>query len=165
MSSFSIEVKAENGELHTFESQHKDALLLADTIQLNAHTWHCIVNNKSFTVEILETRPQEKYYKLKINGKKYEVNAKSDLDKLLQQLGMDKGAQQQVKELKAPMPGLILEVKVQEGAVVQKGDTLLILEAMKMENVIKAPADVTIKQIKVQKGENVEKNQLMMRFE
>jgi biotin carboxyl carrier protein len=62
------------------------------------------------------------------------------------------------------MPGLVIDVKVTEGQTVQKGETLLILEAMKMENVLKAPADVTMKAIKVQKGENVEKNQVLIVF-
>ncbi len=62
------------------------------------------------------------------------------------------------------MPGLLLDIKVQEGQEVQKGEILLILEAMKMENVIKAPTDARIKHIKVQKGQTVEKNQLLIEF-
>jgi biotin carboxyl carrier protein len=62
------------------------------------------------------------------------------------------------------MPGLILSVAVAEGQEVKKGDPLLILEAMKMENVIKAPADATVKVIKVRKGDSVDKNQVLVLF-
>ena len=57
--------------------------------------------------------------------------------------------------MNAPMPGTILEVRVTEGATVKKGDTLLILEAMKMENEIMAPCDGTIKQVVTAKGASV----------
>jgi biotin carboxyl carrier protein len=85
-------------------------------------------------------------------------------DALLKQLGMDKGAAGKVAEVKAPMPGLVLKIIAQAGTVVSKGDALLVLEAMKMENVIKSPTDGTIASIEVQQGKTVEKNQVMVRF-
>lgn len=57
--------------------------------------------------------------------------------------------------VKAPMPGTILEIKVNQGAAVKKGDTLLILEAMKMENEISAPRDGVVTQITATKGASV----------
>jgi biotin carboxyl carrier protein len=69
-----------------------------------------------------------------------------------------------VSEIKAPMPGLVLRILASEGEEVQKGGNLLVLEAMKMENIIKAPADVIIKSVKVNPGDKVEKNQVMMIF-
>ena len=71
---------------------------------------------------------------------------------------------QKIKSLKAPMPGLILKVHIKEGQEVQKGDSLLVLEAMKMENIIKAPADLTIKQIHAKSKEAVEKDQTLIEF-
>jgi biotin carboxyl carrier protein len=70
----------------------------------------------------------------------------------------------QIKEVKAPMPGLIFEIKVQEGDEVKKGDTLVILEAMKMENILKSPGDGIIKEIRIKKGDSVEKNQVLIQF-
>ena len=55
----------------------------------------------------------------------------------------------------SPMPGTILDVKVSQGAAVKKGDILMILEAMKMENEIVAPEDGTVAQVNVQKGASV----------
>jgi biotin carboxyl carrier protein len=60
------------------------------------------------------------------------------------------------------MPGLVLKVLVKDGDVIKKGDNILVLEAMKMENSIKAPADATIKSVKIIAGDKVEKNQVMI---
>jgi acetyl/propionyl-CoA carboxylase alpha subunit len=70
-----------------------------------------------------------------------------------------------VKTLKAPMPGLVLEVMVGPGTEVKKGDPLLVLEAMKMENVLKAPTDAVIKDVIVEISAAVEKNQVLVNFE
>ena len=70
-----------------------------------------------------------------------------------------------INDLKAPMPGLIVDIKVQVGDTVKKGDTILILEAMKMENILKASGDGKIKAIKISIKQNVEKNQVMIEFE
>ena len=57
--------------------------------------------------------------------------------------------------VKSPLPGVILDIKVKEGDVVKKGQTVIILEAMKMENSINADRDGKIVSIKVSKGESV----------
>ena len=59
------------------------------------------------------------------------------------------------EKVTAPMPGTVLDVKVAQGASVKKGDILLILEAMKMENEILAPCDGTVKQVVAAKGASV----------
>jgi len=87
---------------------------------------------------------------------------KDKYDELLQQLGMDKMFAQKVNDLKAPMPGLVLDILVSEGQAIQKGDSLLILEAMKMENNLKATNDAVVKKIKVLKGDKVEKNTVLI---
>ena len=69
-----------------------------------------------------------------------------------------------INKLDAPMLGNIINVLVSKGDKVTKGDPLLILEVMKMENVIKAPADVTIRKINVLVGDNVNKNQTLIKF-
>jgi biotin carboxyl carrier protein len=63
------------------------------------------------------------------------------------------------------MPGLVKSVLVQVGQTVEAGEPLIILEAMKMENVLKAPVQVTVRQIKVAAGDKVDKNSIMMLFE
>ncbi|MBK8500165.1 MAG: acetyl-CoA carboxylase biotin carboxyl carrier protein subunit [Flavobacteriales bacterium] len=78
-------------------------------------------------------------------------------------LGLDK-ALKKVVDLKAPMPGLVLNILVKPGDTVRKNDPVLVLEAMKMENVIKAPADAVVKAIAAEKGKPVEKGQLLISF-
>ncbi|MCL4155747.1 UNVERIFIED_CONTAM: hypothetical protein GTU68_052685 [Idotea baltica] len=62
------------------------------------------------------------------------------------------------------MPGLVLNIRVSPGDEVAEGDTLLVLEAMKMENVIKAVGNGTVKEIKVGHGDKVDKGQILIQF-
>jgi biotin carboxyl carrier protein len=92
------------------------------------------------------------------------LNAKDQFDVLLDKLGLSDLNTVKVSEIKAPMPGLVLKVFVAEGAEVKKGDSLFVLEAMKMENIIKSPADVIVKTVKIKPGDKVEKGQILMQF-
>lgn len=124
-----------------------------------------LYNNRSFNAEVIEADYASKSFVLKINNSVYTVGVKDRFDILLDQLGMSNAASSKVNDLKAPMPGLVVDIKVSVGDAVKKGDTLLILEAMKMENVLKATGDGKVKAIKVAARENVEKNQVMIEFE
>ena len=95
----------------------------------------------------------------------YTVEIKNDLDQLIEEMGLSLGSAQQVNDIKAPMPGLILEVNVKEGDQVKEGDYLLVLEAMKMENTLTAPRDGIVKSISIANGDTVEKNQLLIEME
>ena len=99
-----------------------------------------------------------------LNGIHYPVRIKDRTDLLLEEMGMDMGASDAAADLKAPMPGLVLDVLVATGDTVSKGAPLLVLEAMKMENMIKATADATVEAINVSTGDTVEKDQLMITF-
>jgi len=63
------------------------------------------------------------------------------------------------------MPGFILDINIKEGQEVKEGDTLLILEAMKMENAITSPNKGVVKSVNIKKGETVEKGQLMIELQ
>lgn len=136
-----------------------------DVAKINDTTFHVIKNNKSYNIEVLKLKTDSKEVFLKVNGNKYKYQVKDKFDELLKSLGMDNLASAKVSDLKAPMPGLVLEISVEVGQTIVKGDTLLILEAMKMENVIKSPTDGVIKSIVAKKGEAVEKNQVLLNFE
>jgi biotin carboxyl carrier protein len=69
------------------------------------------------------------------------------------------------ESLKAPMPGLILKIEIEVGQSIKKGDGLIIIEAMKMENELKAHTSGIVKEIKVKSGQPVEKNQVLVIFE
>ncbi|MDX2301948.1 MAG: acetyl-CoA carboxylase biotin carboxyl carrier protein subunit [Microscillaceae bacterium] len=134
-----------------------------DLLRLKEGSFHILKDHQSYVVEVLQSDPTTKTFTLKINKSIYTVNLQDRFDLLINRLGMKSGTNK-VSEIKAPMPGLILGISVSVGQQVQKGDTLLILEAMKMENALKSPIDGEIKNIKVKQGENVEKNHLLIEF-
>lgn len=75
------------------------------------------------------------------------------------------GGAAKLAQLKAPMPGLVVAVQVEPGQEVKKGDGLVIVEAMKMENELKATGAGKVKEIKVKQGQAVEKNEVLVVFE
>lgn len=135
-----------------------------DVVEKENRIFHVIKDQKSYTVEVLKSDPAEKNFTLRVNGNKYQLDIKDKYDELLKSLGFDNLNANKINEIKAPMPGLVLEIRVNEGDVIKKGDPVLVLEAMKMENIIKSPVDGTIKKISVKKGLAVEKNQVLVQF-
>lgn len=129
-----------------------------------AKTFLISKNNRPFRAEILSIDYDTKEVSLKIDKSIYNITLKDKMDLLLKEMGIDKMASSKVNDVKAPMPGLILELLVKVGDVVEKGDKLLILEAMKMENVLKSPGEGTISSIEVSQGDGVEKNQVLIKF-
>ena len=136
-----------------------------DAIKVNDSKFHILRNNTSYIAEITDSQFQQKKYTVKINNNSYVVDIQNELDELIKAMGFEVGATKKVNDLKAPMPGLILDVIAVVGMDVKENDTLLILEAMKMENVLTSPRDGIIKSINVKKGDAVEKNQLLIEFE
>jgi biotin carboxyl carrier protein len=124
-----------------------------------------ILDHKSTNVEILEVFPREKKVRLKVNNSIHEVLVEDRFDLLLKEMGMESGVGKEVKDIKAPMPGLVIEVLVKTGDTIEKDSPVVILEAMKMENVIKSPSKGTIKSISAIKGNAVEKNEVLLNFE
>lgn len=125
---------------------------------------HLMYNNHSYLFEILTFDKDTKTFKIGFDGRTYEIGVKDRFDQLLHSMGLDKVSKPKVNDVKAPMPGLVLSIKVQENQEVKKGDPILILEAMKMENIIKSPIDGVIKQILVSEKQPVDKNQALIQF-
>jgi biotin carboxyl carrier protein len=138
--------------------------VVLDSINLNTNSTHILYQNKSYNLEVVELNKIEKTAIVKVNGNIYFLAIKDQFDQLLQQLGMDSLATTKILQLKAPMPGLVLNILVKEGVEIKKGDNLLVLEAMKMENMIKSPTDGIIKKIEIKQGDKVEKNSLLISF-
>ena len=135
-----------------------------DIRKVNESTMQVLYQGGSYTVHVLKLDRDEKLVHLKINGQRAEVKLTTELDQLLKSMGMENAGASKVSNVKAPMPGLIHSIKVAEGDTVEKGQPLLILEAMKMENVIKSPTEGTIAKVHVEQGANVDKNAVMISF-
>lgn len=152
-----------NGELEL--SVSNDDIKSLDTIKTSDLKYHLLHDGKSYSAEITDSNFNEKKYKVKINNNTYNINIYNDLDQLIKDLGFEIGNSKKVDRITAPMPGLILEISVEIGDAVKENDPLLILEAMKMENVISSPREGIIKSISVKQGDAVDKNQLLIEFE
>jgi biotin carboxyl carrier protein len=113
---------------------------------------------------VVKVNTEEKTLLLKVNAVKYLLQVKDKYDELLQNLGLDNLSTKKINDVKAPMPGMVLNILVKEGDTVKKGDALLVLEAMKMENILKSPNDGTIRKVVAVKGTAVEKSQLLIQF-
>ena len=156
---YNFVVKTENKQLTV-----NNEVVELDQIILNKNSSHILYQNKSYLIEVVELIKEEKKAIIKINGNIYTLNVEDQYDQLLKQLGMDSLTVSKILQIKAPMPGLVLSVLVTEGDEVKKGDNLLVLEAMKMENMIKSPTDGIIKKIEMKQGNKVEKNELLISF-
>ncbi len=124
-----------------------------------------LYNNKSYTATIEKIDHKAKQMVVSINGTLRSITISEPMDQLLASMGLDLKAMQKAEPVKAPMPGMVLKVLVQPGQKIAKGDGLLILEAMKMENVLKASADATVKSINVQERTAVEKGAVLIELE
>lgn len=160
-----------NGHFEFEIDRRKERLLIngemadLDIVELRVDRFSILHEGKNYDAEIIERHPAEKTFLIRINNGTYKVRLKDNYDQLLEKMGFQSGQALSLKELKAPMPGLVLDLKVKSGTTVQKGAPLLVLEAMKMENVLKAEADATVKAIHIKEGDAVEKNQLLIEFE
>ncbi len=135
-----------------------------DMIEINKTNFNVLKGNKSYNVEIVNHNVAEKSFQIKVNQTIYNLSVKDKYDELLHQLGLDKAMVSKVSNVKAPMPGLVLNILVEEGQEIKKGDALIVLEAMKMENILKSPADGKVKKVAVKKGIAVEKGQILIEF-
>ncbi len=124
-----------------------------------------LYNGKSFTAIIENTDRNNKEISLRVNGQLYTISVKEPIDLLLSNMGINLKALQKTEPVKAPMPGMILKILVTPGQQVNKGDGLVVLEAMKMENILKATGPATVKAIKVTERTAVEKGAVLIELE
>lgn len=143
----------------------EEQLLPFDAILTGQNSYHVLKDNLPYRAEVTSKDFLKKTYTVSINNNSYEVHIADALGRLIKNMGFEAGVAKQVNEIKAPIPGLVLEIAVTEGQQVQENDTLLILEAMKMENTFHSPRAGIIKSIAVTKGQAVDKGQLLIEFE
>ncbi len=130
-----------------------------DFLPLGPALYSILMNNLSMEAVIEERDGQ---YQVLMGGRLYEGQVLDERAQLMRSRGG--GAEDSSGEvsLRAPMPGLVVAVTVAEGQTVQKGETVVILESMKMQNELKAPRDGTVQRISVQPGQSVEQKKVLI---
>ena len=136
-----------------------------DLIPTGTDTYHLLHGGKSYRVEVLDRDVNAKSLLLRLNGREHRLHLDDETDLLVRQLGLAAVTTTKSLDAVAPMPGLVLDVLVEAGQSVEAGTPLLVLEAMKMENVLKAEGAGTVRQIEVKKGQAVEKRQVLLIIE
>ncbi len=118
-----------------------------------------IIDGGSFEAHVY---PEEDKWQVILIGREYQVKV---MDEREAQLGMARtgvAAPDIEFVLKAPLPGLIVSIPVEDGTPIKKGEVLLILESMKMQNELRSPRDGTVHSLRVKAGESVDKKQVLM---
>lgn len=100
-----------------------------------------------------------------LNGTSIESHYRTDAEVTLEKLGITSGDAAAHREIRSPMPGLLLRMLVEPGETVSRGQGLVVLEAMKMENELSAPADGVIAAVHAEAGTSVAKNDLLVELD
>jgi biotin carboxyl carrier protein len=136
-----------------------------DAVSIETNKFHILDHNLPYKAEIVFSDFDQKKYTVKVNNNTYHVAISNPLDTLIKEMGFTVGKTKQVNVIKAPMPGLILEINVVIGQSVKENDNLLILTAMKMENSFLSPREGIIRNIAISVGDSVVKGDLLIEFE
>jgi biotin carboxyl carrier protein len=118
-----------------------------------------IVDGRSYEAYVYEN---EMSLEVVLDGRQYQVTVEDERKHRLPQASAGTEVRRDDFHLKAPMPGLVVAVPVEEGQEVKRGDDLVMLESMKMQNELKAPRPGIITQVKVRPGDRVEQNQVLL---
>jgi biotin carboxyl carrier protein len=138
-----------NGEAHAVDFR----------VLRRGELYSMLLDHLSFEAVVEE---RDEIYHVLMDGDLYEVEVTDERSRRLASAFMAFGDTGGEVSIRAPMPGLIVRIAVTEGQTVSKGETLMILESMKMENELKSPRDGTIHRILVAAGENVEQNKILV---
>ncbi|MGB5244624.1 MAG: acetyl-CoA carboxylase biotin carboxyl carrier protein subunit [Lutimonas sp.] len=150
----SAKMEISQTELHQIHISSKDA-----------HNYHLLDHHRAYHPQIIERDFYNRSYKIDLNGNLYHVKISSPLDEVIEKMGFESGTSKKTNLISTPMPGIIIDMKIAEGDEVEEGDTLFILEAMKMENAIISPKKARIKSVWAKNGDSVEKGKRIIELE
>jgi len=151
---FEIEINADGQILVDDEPRSIDFRELRE-----GELYSLLVDHLSYEAVVEE---RDDLYHVLMAGDLYEVKVTDERSRRLASAFMALGDASGEVAIRAPMPGLIVRMPIQEGQAVAKGDTVVILESMKMENELKAPRDGTIRHVSVKAGDSVEQNKVLV---
>ena len=151
-----------NEEERPIKKSDVDAL---DSIKIDSANFHLLEKNKAFDISVVHSDFLNKTLTISVNGNTYGVKIEDAYDQQVKKMGLLALTVKKVNTIKAPMPGLIVDIMVKKGQEISEGTPLLVLSAMKMENIILSLGDGVIKSIEVKKDDPVEKGQLIIEME
>ncbi|NIM93110.1 MAG: biotin/lipoyl-binding protein [Anaerolineales bacterium] len=151
---FEIEINVEDEIIANGERVTIDYLSVA-----GQPVYSLIVDGRSYEALV---QPTEDGMEVLLQGQHFSVSVEDERQRRLRQTSGPSVAKSGELHMKSPMPGLIISVKVREGQEIDVGDSLIVLESMKMQNELKAPCEGTIRSLRIKSGDNVEQNQILL---
>jgi len=136
-----------------------------DSIRIDENKVHILEGNQAYEVNVHHSDFLNKTLTVSVNGNTYDVKIEDAYDQQVKKMGLLAVTAQKMNSIKAPMPGLIVDVMVKKGQEISEGTPLLVLSAMKMENIILSQGEGIVKSIEVKKDDAVEKGQLIIEME
>ena len=160
----SIDEKNYKVQLEGYNQIYIDSGFISTEIEKLSNTsYNLKLNNKNFNICV--TKISKGQYLFSLNGNYYDVTALTELEENTRKILNGKSSTKQYQIVRAPMPGMILKINKKNGDEVKVGDSLIIFEAMKMENEIKASKNGIVKEVHVKEGSSIEKNDALITFE
>ena len=159
MSEFAVHIDDDSFELSQASIQS------LDLHRVSSNHYHLLKDHKAFDVKVLAMDILKKKATISVNGNRYDLQIDDAYDMMVEKMGLLANTTSRVTSIKAPMPGLIIKVMVKPGDTIQEGTPLLVLSAMKMENVLLAESEGVIKSVEVKKDDAVNKGQLIIEIE
>lgn len=151
-----------NGEEIALTKGDVDAL---NCIKVDDARFHLLENHIANDIQVIDSDFLNKTLNLSVNGTRYTVHIADGYDLQVKKMGLLAASTQKVNSVKAPMPGLIVDILVKVGQEISEGTPLLVLSAMKMENIILSQGEGVVRSIEVNKEDTVEKGQLIIEME
>ena len=144
-----------------------DRELIADGVRLSVDfqsilgrpVYSLLLNGRSHEAYVY---PTESGMEVLLQGDLYQVNIEDERQRRLRKASATSKVQSGEFQLKAPMPGLVINIPIEEGQEIEEGQNLIVLESMKMQNELKAPCAGSVTRINVSPGDRVEKNEILV---
>ncbi|MBV6472843.1 MAG: hypothetical protein JPMHGGIA_01110 [Saprospiraceae bacterium] len=153
------------GEGHSLAIDPEDYFSACVIKRLDETHFHFSRQGRNYNIELLHLDIAGSRVRLRCGRKKMSFEIASPVAQRIRQLGYSHAASLYDDALVAPMPGLVLDICVEVGQFVNKGEHLATLEAMKMENILRSNHDGRVRDVLVKPADKVEKNQTLILFE